>query len=144
MIYAILIVIAIFVARSYLKHKVFEIKRKNYEQNAENINGQSEESEIVIVNRILQDDKNYNLEEFKNWSNNILIRLKEAWIKRDCSNIQLFESSGLLLQHQTQINGFLSCGALIELAAVGKCEYCGSVITTEKFGWILNQFEEIN
>ncbi len=33
-----------------------------------------------------------------------------------------------------------NCGAPIEGTAFGKCEYCGSVVSTGKYGWVLSDF----
>lgn len=33
-----------------------------------------------------------------------------------------------------------SCGAPIEGTAFGKCEYCGTVVSTGKYGWVLSDF----
>ncbi len=36
-----------------------------------------------------------------------------------------------------------NCGAPTEISSSGKCEYCGSVITTGEFGWVLSNLEKI-
>lgn len=33
-----------------------------------------------------------------------------------------------------------SCGAPLELNASGKCEYCGCVVTSGEYGWVLNEY----
>ena len=33
-----------------------------------------------------------------------------------------------------------SCGAPLELGASGKCEYCGCVVTSGRYGWVLNAY----
>ena len=33
-----------------------------------------------------------------------------------------------------------SCGAPLEVGATSKCEYCGSIVRTDKHTWILNEF----
>lgn len=36
-----------------------------------------------------------------------------------------------------------NCGAPTEITSSGKCEYCGSVITTGEFNWVLSNLEKI-
>lgn len=33
-----------------------------------------------------------------------------------------------------------SCGAPVEGTAFGKCEYCGSTVSSGKYGWVLSDF----
>ncbi len=36
-----------------------------------------------------------------------------------------------------------NCGAKVQITSSGKCEYCGSVVTTGKHGWVLAQLEGV-
>ena len=36
-----------------------------------------------------------------------------------------------------------NCGAPTQITSSGKCEYCGSVITTGEFNWVLSNLEKI-
>lgn len=33
-----------------------------------------------------------------------------------------------------------NCGAPLEISSSGKCEYCGSVVTTGQYSWVLSDF----
>lgn len=37
-----------------------------------------------------------------------------------------------------------NCGAPTQITSAGKCEYCGSVITTGEYNWVLSNLEKIN
>ena len=34
-----------------------------------------------------------------------------------------------------------NCGAPTKITSSGKCEYCGSIITTGEHGWVLDKLE---
>ena len=34
-----------------------------------------------------------------------------------------------------------NCGAPTQITSAGKCEYCGSVITTGEYSWVLSNLE---
>ena len=47
------------------------------------------------------------------------------------------------------VNGFVSnicphCGATVSSASSGKCEYCGSIIHTDEFNWVLSNLESVD
>lgn len=37
-----------------------------------------------------------------------------------------------------------NCGAPTQITSAGKCEYCGSVITTGEYNWVLSSLQKIN
>ena len=48
----------------------------------------------------------------------------------------------------TLINGVISnscphCGAPVDSASAGRCEYCGSIIHTGEFNWVLSDMEGV-
>ena len=47
------------------------------------------------------------------------------------------------------VNGFVAnicphCGATVNSASSGKCEYCGSIIHTDEFNWVLSNLESVD
>ena len=36
-----------------------------------------------------------------------------------------------------------NCGAPMKVTSAGQCEYCGSVITTGEFGWVLSNLDSV-
>ena len=36
-----------------------------------------------------------------------------------------------------------NCGAPLEISSSGVCEYCGSVVTTGQYSWVLTDFSGI-
>ena len=36
-----------------------------------------------------------------------------------------------------------NCGAPLEMSSTGKCEYCGSTVTTGEYSWVLTEFTAV-
>ena len=183
-----------------------------------------------ITEFIQQNDTNFNVEQFLEWSKNVFITLQTAWTQRNWEKIRTLEKEELFEQHNTQlqeyirlgrinvmgninvsnaylhklviddnyehltvsmfvtmndyiideksgkvimgnkeevfdtiyqltfirrkgikttlINGTVAnvcphCGATVDSASSGRCEYCGSIIHTGEFNWILSDMESI-
>ncbi len=45
-----------------------------------------------------------------------------------------------ITEEENEVMRCPSCGAPIEGTAFGKCEYCGTVVSTGKYGWVLSDF----
>ena len=69
--------------------------------------------------------------------------------KKVIDNIYLLtftRSSGI---KTNMVNGFVmnichNCGATVRSENAGKCEYCGSIIYTDEFNWVLLNFESVD
>ncbi|HHZ05450.1 MAG TPA: hypothetical protein GX401_01475 [Clostridiales bacterium] len=35
------------------------------------------------------------------------------------------------------------CGAPLQITSSGKCEYCGSIVTTGEFDWVLSDLDSV-
>ena len=184
--------------------------------------------EKYIVNRIIENDENFNKEEFLAWVRDLYVKLQYAWSDRDWEKIRCFETEQLYEQHLSQIQSYIknhqinkmenvsvnyakissfrqegnkdildvilrtnqidyvidentgkiikgdklyknrdykltfirktgvktkpgeievntrkcpNCGAPTQITSNGKCEYCGSIITTGEFNWVLANLE---
>lgn len=57
-----------------------------------------------IVAKIHEDDPNFNKTEFKQWCNQVLGKLQEAWSKKDLETLKYYETTTLYKLHEKQLN----------------------------------------
>lgn len=57
-----------------------------------------------IVAKIHEDDPNFSKTEFKQWCNQVLGKLQEAWSKKDLETLKYYEAKTLYELHKKQLN----------------------------------------
>ena len=53
------------------------------------------------------------------------------------------ESEGTAFDEHAVVYTCPNCGAPLEISSSGVCEYCGSVVTTGQYSWVLTDFSGI-
>ena len=65
-----------------------------------------------ITEFIQQNDTNFNVEQFLEWSKNVFITLQTAWTQRDWEKIRTLEKEELFEQHNTQLQEYIRLGRI--------------------------------
>lgn len=54
--------------------------------------------------------------------------------------------AGALMLKPLDVGNYKSCprcGAPLQITSAGKCEYCGSIVTTGEFSWVLTDMDAV-
>ena len=65
-----------------------------------------------IAGFIQQNDANFNVEQFLEWSKNVFVTLQTAWTQRDWEKIRTLEKEELFEQHNTQLQEYIRLGRI--------------------------------
>lgn len=67
----------------------------------------------VSISKKIQDfDNAFSSEEFLSWTEEVFIKIQQAWTKRDWSIIRPFESNSLFNQHNAQLQEYIDNGKI--------------------------------
>jgi hypothetical protein len=60
-----------------------------------------------VSRRIKEQDKDFDIEEFKAFAKTTFIKLQNAWTERDWEKVRVLESDKLFEQHKAQLQGYI-------------------------------------